>query len=237
MSAGLVIAIDGPSGVGKSTVARAVAARLELPYLETGAMYRALGLAVLERKIDPDDRTAVEALAADLDLDLARRPDGSFEIRVHGEPVGTRIYGLRVTQVTSKISVYPGVRERMRALQRACAEDNGGVLEGRDIGTCVVPETPFKFFLTAASRVRAERRWRQLTAAGARDVELAEVEREVRVRDERDSSRDDSPLRWDETYRVIDTGELSLAQVIDEIVSGVTARARATPAAEPRSPA
>ncbi len=235
MSSDLVIAIDGPSGVGKSTVAQGVASRLGLPYLETGAMYRALGLEVVERAIDPGDRQAVEALAAGLEMSLDRQPDGSFEIRVQGEPVGSRIYGLRVTGVTSRTSAYPGVRERMRELQRTCASENGGVLEGRDIGTRVVPDTPFKFFLTAAPRVRAQRRWRQLKDAGAEGLDLDEIEREVRTRDERDSSRVDSPLTWDETYRVIDTGELSVAEVIEEIVAVVSARAPAAPEVRPGS--
>jgi len=220
----MIIAIDGPSGAGKSTVARAVARELNLPYLETGAMYRALGLEVVERGIDPEDRASVEKLAGVLALDLDRRPDGSFAILVAGEPVGTRIYGLRVTEATSKISAYPGVREHMRELQRVCATECGGVLEGRDIGTRVVPETPFKFFLTADPAVRAERRWRQLREADGASPRLADIEREVRERDERDSSREDSPLRWDETYRVIDTGELSVDEVIAEIVADIGSR-------------
>lgn len=224
----MIVAIDGPSGVGKSTVARAVGKALQLPYLETGAMYRALGLEVLERGIDLDDRASVEELAGRLDLDLERRPDGSFVIRVGGEPVGKRIYGLAVTEATSKISAYPGVRDHMRKLQRMCALEGGGVLEGRDIGTRVVPDTPFKFFLTAAAGVRAERRWRQLREAGGEVPELADIEREVRERDERDSSREDSPLRWDDSYRVIDTGELSVDEVIAEIVRDIELRRKSS---------
>lgn len=220
----MIVAIDGPSGVGKSTVARAVARRLDLPYLETGAMYRALGLEVLERAIDPEDRDAVEKLAAEVKIDLERLGDGSFAIRMNGEPVGGRIYGLAVTEVTSRISVYPGVREQMRRLQRACALVDGGVLEGRDIGTRVVPDTPLKFFLTADPEVRAERRWRQLQEADGGGPSLAEIEREVRERDERDSSRADSPLRWDDSYRVIDTGELGVEDVIEEIVREIDSR-------------
>ena len=220
----MIIAIDGPSGVGKSTVARAIARELDLPYLETGAMYRALGLEVLERGIDPEDRRSVEALARAVSIELSRQPDGSYAIRIDGKEVAGRIYGPEVTEATSKISTYPGVRDQMRRLQRACAAAGGGVLEGRDIGTRVVPETPFKFFLTAEPEVRARRRWLQLEQARGELPDLAEIEREVRGRDERDSSRADSPLRWDETYRVIDTGELTIDQVIGEIVSDIEAR-------------
>lgn len=227
-----IIAIDGPSGVGKSTVARAVARELRLPYLETGAMYRALGLEVLERGIEPGARAAVEELAAGVELDLERRSDGSFVIRVGGEPVGRRIYGLRVTDATSKISAYPGVRENMRKLQRSCAMEEGGVLEGRDIGTRVVPETPFKFFLTAEPGVRAERRWRQLHEADGSTPELADIERETRERDDRDSTRADSPLRWDDTYQVIDTGDLSVDEVIDEVLLGVRSKQASIAASE-----
>ncbi len=220
MSAPLIVAIDGPSGVGKSTVARVVAEYLGVPYLETGAMYRTLGLEVLERSVDPEDREAVETLAEELDLRVAAGDGGSFEIRLSGRPVGDRIYTLEVADATSKTSVYPGVRRRMRSIQRRCAREHGGVLEGRDIGTRVVPETPHKFFLTASPEVRAERRWLQLQDAGD-DIELAAVEREVRERDYRDSNRKDSPLRWDDSYRVIDTGELSAHQVIETIVAHV----------------
>lgn len=223
MTDSIVVAIDGPSGVGKSTVARLVAEHLGIPYLETGAMYRALGLEILARKLDPVDREAVEELAEALKLEVHRRDDGSFQILLNGERLGRRIYTLEVSEITSRTSAYPGVRRRMRELQRLCTENQGGVLEGRDIGTRVVPETPFKFFLTASPEVRAERRWLQLRDAGD-SIELEAVERDVRARDHRDSNRTDSPLHWDETYRVIDTGELSAHQVVEEILLSVRSR-------------
>lgn len=216
----MIVAIDGPSGVGKSTVARIVAERLDIPYLETGAMYRALGLDIVERGIDASDRDAVEAAARNLDLVVAPREDGRFEILVSGRPVGAKIYGMLVSEVTSKTSAYPGVRQRMRELQRRCTQATGGVLEGRDIGTRVVPDTPHKFFLTAAPEVRAERRWLQLRDAGE-EIDLADVERDVRERDERDSTRRDSPLHWDETYTVVDTGEIAVHQVVEAILEQI----------------
>ena len=137
----LIVAIDGPSGVGKTTVAREVARRLDIPYLETGAMYRALGWQVLQLGVDPADRESVEKVAAELDLTVVLGGAGHFEIRLSGEAVDERLRGPEVSDATSKVSVYPGVREIMVHLQRQCGERHGSVMEGRDIGTKVFPET------------------------------------------------------------------------------------------------
>lgn len=217
----LVIAIDGPSGVGKTTVARAVARNLGIPYLGTGSMYRAVALEVLERNVDPADREAVERLASSLDLGFGLDRDGFLEVRLAGEPVGERIQGLRVAQVTSQISVYRGVRRRMVELQREWAGRHGAVVEGRDIGTRVFPSTPHKFFLDAPLEVRAERRWRELEEReGVTSRE--DVVREVAERDARDTQRADSPLTCDETYQRVDTGRYTAPQVVDLIVAAVS---------------
>lgn len=217
-----VIAIDGPSGAGKTTVARAVAARLGVPYLETGAMYRALGLKVLEEGIDPEDRERVEALAAELDLRLERAEGGRVRILLDGRPVGDRIRTVAVSTATSQVSVYPAVRRRMVALQRRCAAEHGIVMEGRDIGTRVFPDTPYKFFLEATPDVRVERRLRQLREAGRAEPSRASLAEEVLSRDRRDSSRSESPLTRDGGYEIIDTSVLSPDEVVERIVERVS---------------
>jgi cytidylate kinase len=220
----LIVAIDGPSGAGKTTVARAVAERLRVPYLETGAMYRAVGLKVLDCQVDAEDQSAVETLAQSMDLALVLRGQ-QIEVHLDGKPTGSRANTLEVSEVTSKVSAYPGVRKRMVALQRQGGREHGGVLEGRDIGTRVFPETPYKFFLDASPEVRARRRWRQLREAGRKEMSEASVLREVKERDLRDSTRAESPLTHDESYTVVDSSARSVDEVIDSIVEEVLTRA------------
>ena len=224
-----MVAIDGPSGVGKSTVAREVARRLGVPYLDTGAMYRALGLRVLAEGIDPDDREAVDAAAGRARIDLRREDDGRFTVLLDGEDPGDRLRSPAVSEVTSRIAAHPAVRARMVAVQRACAASHGGVIEGRDIGTKVFPDTPHKFFLEARADVRFQRRHDQLESRGQR-VPLAAVVEEITERDRRDSSRADSPLTCDASYTRIDTSELEPEQVVRRIVDGVRRRAGLSPA-------
>lgn len=222
---GAVIAIDGPSGVGKTTVAHGVAARLGLPWLETGAMYRALGLKLASLGIAPEDRTAVARVVAELDLDCERGADGGLRILLDGRPVGEGIRSPEVSEITSKVSVYPEVRERMVALQRRIAGEAGAVLEGRDIGTQVFPETPFKFFLEAPMEVRIARRRRQHRDAEAADLDHRQIEAEVVERDRRDRQRSVSPLTYDASYTVIDTSRVSAEEVVERIVAAVEAAA------------
>lgn len=219
----LIVAIDGPSGVGKTTVAREVARRLGIPYLETGAMYRALGWQVLQLGVDPADRDTVERVAAELDLDVALGEDDSFEVRLAGEALDERLRGPEVSDATSKVSVYPGVREIMVRLQQQCGRSHGSVMEGRDIGTKVFPETPYKFFLEAPEEVRIERRLRQLQDRGLPPVTREEVVDEIAERDRRDTGRATSPLAKDGSYVSLDTGRLSAAEVVDRIVESVRA--------------
>lgn len=221
-----IVAIDGPSGVGKSTVAAGVAQRLNLPNLETGAMYRALGWEVYKRGIDPLDQDEVESLAETLNLDLREREDGSVEVLLNGRSLEGEVRLPRVSEITSQTSSYPAVRRRMVVLQREFAKSRGAVMEGRDIGTRVFPDTPHKFFLTAPQEVRVERRIRQLEAAGKTDLSVAAIEVEVAERDTRDTQRRESPLTYDSSYAVIDTAGLSAEQAVERIVETVESSRR-----------
>jgi cytidylate kinase len=216
----LIVAIDGPSGVGKSTAARRLAQRLGVPFLDTGAMYRAIALKVLESGVDPRDRDRVVAIAAEADVRLGRREDGSFEVLLDGEPVEPRIRTPEVGEATSTISTYPEVRQRMVRLQREAAGPFGAVLEGRDIGTRVFPETPYKFFLDARSDVRFQRRFEELLGAG-RPVTLDQVAEEISSRDLRDSTRLDSPLTRSGAYTFIDSSELTVDEVVERMAAEI----------------
>ncbi len=220
----VIVAIDGPSGVGKSTVAKQLAKRLRLPMLNTGAMYRAVALQALEDGSDPGDRRAMRRLVREIDLELRTDGDGGVEVWLRGEPVGQRIRTPEVSRAASLVSAHPSVRRRMVELQRVFARRGGAVLEGRDIGTVVFPDTPFKFFLDARVEVRAERRHRELVAAG-RGSTLEEVTKDLEERDRRDAGREDSPLVRDESHFEIDASDLLPAEIVERMV-GMIRRAQ-----------
>ena len=216
-----IVAIDGPSGAGKSTVARALALRLGVPYIDTGAMYRAVGLAAREGGIPLPipDPAAVEAIAESIDIDLDLS-EGETRVRLDGRDVSREIRRPEISLYASAVSAIPGVRRRLVAAQQRLAGARGGVLEGRDIGTRVFPETPHKFFLTAPVEVRAERRAAELAARGTPQP-LDVVRAEIESRDRADSTRADSPLTLDDRFVVVDTGRLSVPEVVDELESRV----------------
>jgi len=205
-----VIAIDGPAGSGKSTVARAVADRLGLEYLDTGAMYRGVAHAVLRRGIDPTDRPAVAEVARVVSLEVTRS-----RCLVDGEDASVSIRGPEVTGAVSVVAANSDVRTEMVARQRAwVAELGGGVMEGRDIGSVVFPDAELKVYLTASPEVRARRR-----AAEAPGLDVDAVAAAIGRRDEADSSRTASPLVTADGARVLDTSELTVDGVVDAIVA------------------
>jgi CMP/dCMP kinase len=216
----LIVAIDGPAGVGKSTTSRRVARELNIPHIDTGAMYRAIGLAALREEIDPHDEPSLERLANQTRIDLV--PGDPPRVLLNGEDVTSLIRAPEVSMAASDVSTVPAVRRILVQLQQELGRRNGGVLEGRDIGTRVFPETPHKFFLTARPEVRARRRYEELLAKGV-SANFATVLAETLARDEQDSTRADSPLTYDETYAVIDTSERSIDEVVDAIVKRVRA--------------
>ncbi|MEO8585252.1 MAG: (d)CMP kinase [Acidobacteriota bacterium] len=217
----LVVAIDGPSGVGKSTVGIALATRLGVPYLDTGAMYRAVGLAVKRAGLflPLADAESVVAIALGADVRVTGSA-GDARTFLNGEDVSKDIRTPEISKYASAVSGVPGVRRRLAAMQRSLALEGGGVLEGRDIGTKVVPETPHKFFLTAPPAVRARRRFEELSGKNSLET-YEQVLADMEARDHADATRADSPLTDDGTYVRLDTSALSVEQVVDRLLSAV----------------
>jgi len=220
-----VVAIDGPAGAGKSTVARAVADRLGLLYLDTGAMYRALALKALETGTDLRDEASVVRLLKATDIHVAERPDQEAGVWLDGRDVTDLIRHPEVNAAVSLVAGFPGVRTAMAARQRRLAEGGGVVMDGRDIGTYVLPNAPFKFFLTASLAARAERRQRELADRGF-GVDRSALESEICKRDRLDSSRSVAPLRQAEDAHLIDTTQLAAAEVVDRIVAVIRGQVR-----------
>ena len=204
-----VIAIDGPAGSGKSTVARMLAERLGLEYLDTGAMYRGVAFAALRRGVDPADVDVVARIARDLELQVT--PEGT---RVDGVDASIEIRGPEVTRAVSIVAANPNVRTEMVSRQREWARQRGGgVLEGRDIGTVVFPDAELKVYLTASPEVRAERRSREVT-----DLDYHTVAADLARRDALDQGRDVDPLRDADDAVVVDTTDRTIDDVLDQLL-------------------
>ncbi len=217
-----ILAIDGPAGAGKSTIARLVARRLGLTYIDTGAMYRAVALAAARRGVDVDDPEGLSRLAGALSFRFVETADGA-RLLVDGEDVSEAIRQPEISQLASRVSAVSGVRAALVRAQRALGEAGGVVMEGRDITTVVFPNADVKVYLDATAQERARRRHGDLVQAG-HAAELESVRREIEERDRRDSSRADSPMRQaPEAFYVLTDG-LTVDEVIEHVTSLVEER-------------
>jgi cytidylate kinase len=214
---GLVVAIDGPAGSGKSTTARRVAARLGLRHIDTGAMYRAVALAALRRGADPEDEQTCAEFAATLEIAFRESSEGGQRVLVGGEDVTLDIRTPEVTRAVSPVSAHASVRAAMVRRQRSLTEEGGAVLEGRDIGTVVLPSADVKIYLVASTRVRAERRALEMREQGI-ETTVDKVEQDIVRRDQYDSSRETSPLRRAVGSTQVDTSDLTIEGQVDRIV-------------------
>ena len=216
----VVVALDGPAGVGKSTVAMAVAAALGLSYVETGALYRAVGLAGKRAGVPGDDEEGLARLAAGMDIRFSLK-EGVNRVFLEEEDITDTLRLPEMGPLASMVSAHPRVRSALLTLQRTLGRTGrGAVLEGRDIGTVIFPDTGLKFFLTATSKVRAERRRRQLESKG-QTVDYEAILEEIKDRDRADSGRAVAPLKPADDAVVVDTGPLTAVQVVDVILHHV----------------
>lgn len=222
MKRNLIIAIDGPSGAGKSTLGRMLARDLNLLYIDTGSMYRAVALAVMESSISSNDDVAVGSLARRIDIDLKGDPD-SLRVTLHGRDVTEQIRSEEVTHLSSIISTIPTVRRAMVKRQREMGK-RGAVLNGRDIGTVVFPDADVKFFLTAIPEERAQRRFAEAREQDAK-AEFAETFADMTERDQRDTTRTDSPLKSAEDAITVDSTGRSINEVFEQMMSAVQEKA------------
>ena len=217
------IAIDGPAGAGKSTIARAVAKKKGFIYVDTGAMYRAMALFMyramayyfLQHNIDAKDENAIAATCPDVDVTITYE-NGEQQVLLNGENVNGVIRNEEVGNMASSTSVYPVVRKKLVELQRQLAKSADVIMDGRDIGTCVLPDAQVKIYLTASSATRAKRRYDELTEKGV-SCDLAEIEKDIIDRDYRDMHRETSPLRQAEDAVLVDSSEMNIDEVVDAI--------------------
>ncbi|MCR5704664.1 MAG: (d)CMP kinase [Eubacterium sp.] len=211
------IAIDGPAGAGKSTIAKIVAKKLEFIYVDTGAMYRTLALACFRAGIDASEEAKVIEKCKDVTVTLGYE-DGTQKVYLNGEDVSQEIRREEIGNMTSAIAVYGPVRELMVAMQQKLARENNVVMDGRDIGTVVLPNADLKVYLTASARTRAERRYKELIEKG-QECNLDAIEEDIKKRDERDMNREVAPLKQAEDAVLVDSSDMDIDQVVETIVS------------------
>ncbi|MBS6644712.1 MAG: (d)CMP kinase [Clostridiaceae bacterium] len=216
------IAVDGPAGAGKSTIAKAVARKLGFIYVDTGAMYRALALHFLRQGIDPASEEEIARACNDVDVTI-RYQEGIQQVILNGEDVSGLIRTEEVGNMASSTSIYRPVREKLLDLQRNLAASSNVIMDGRDIGTCVLPNADAKIYLTASSSVRAQRRYKELAEKGV-VCNLEEIEQDIIERDQRDMNREIAPLKQAPDAILVDGSDMSIDQVIDAIIQVAVSR-------------
>ena len=212
---GYNVAIDGPAGAGKSTIARLVAEEKGYVYVDTGAMYRGLAIHFLDKGIRAEETEKVIAACEDADVKI-RYEDGVQQVYLNGTNITGRLRDEAVGQMTSKCSVLPAVRSKLLDLQRELARTQDVIMDGRDIGTCVLPDADVKVYLTASVKTRAKRRYDELAAKGE-SCSLDEIERDIEERDERDMNRETAPLRQAEDAVLVDSSDMTIEDVVRTI--------------------
>jgi len=211
------IAIDGPSGAGKSTMAKLVSQKLGIMYLDTGAMYRALALKAIRENIDTTDSEKVSELLSDFDIEI-KYENGTQKVILNGEDVSEKIRTDEVSMGASNVSAIPAVRKRLVELQQKIAGNTSVVMDGRDIGTHVLPNADVKIFLTASVAKRALRRYNEQKEKGILKKSLEEIEKEIEIRDYNDSHRATSPLRKADDAVLLDTSDYSIEETLEKII-------------------
>ena len=211
------IAIDGPAGAGKSTIAKMAAKKLDFIYVDTGAMYRAMALYFLRREIDAKDEKKIAEACEHINVTIAYQ-EGEQQVLLNGENVNAFIRTEEVSMMTSNTSKYPAVHEKLLYLQRELAAANNVIMDGRDIGTCVLPDAELKIYLTASASERAKRRYLEQKERGV-ESDLAQIERDIIARDEQDMNREIAPLKQAEDAIYLDTSDMTIEEVVTKIVS------------------
>lgn len=211
------VAIDGPAGAGKSTIAKAVAKKLNLIYVDTGAMYRAMALYMLRHGVNLQDTEKIIEICKETDITI-RYEDGVQVVLLNGENVNAFLRTEEVGKAASAVSAIPQVRKKLVELQHKLAAESDCIMDGRDIGTCVLPNAQTKIYLTASSEVRAKRRYDELAAKGE-ECDLEQIRADIEERDYRDMHREVSPLKQAEDAILVDTSEMTVDEVIEKIIS------------------
>jgi len=217
MKENISIAIDGPAGAGKSTIAKMISKEMGIVYLDTGAMYRTVALKAIRDRISTDDRDSLSKMVSNIDISV-KYVDGEQFIYLDGEDVTSKIRTPEISIGASNVAVVPEVRIKMVELQRQIALKTSVVMDGRDIGTYVLPDAKFKFFLTASVEERALRRYNEQVAKGYKDISLESVKKDIEYRDKNDSSREFAPLSKAQDAIEIDTTSLTIDEVAQKII-------------------